>query len=104
VRRGQMQEEGPTPSQGPEQPLPAATSSPPPAPPAARGGLESFSLLDRESRRRRETDAQLSFAMYLVLSFFTLGIYAIYVHFKLIERQQAHFKRMGRFNEDLLKL
>jgi hypothetical protein len=66
--------------------------------------IESFSLLDRESRRRRDTDVQLSFAMYLILGFFTLGIYAIYIHYKLIDRQQNHFKRMGRFNEDLFKV
>jgi len=66
--------------------------------------LETFPLLDRESRRRNETDTELSYAMYLVLGFLTLGIYAIYVHYKLIERQQAHFKRMARFNDDLFKL
>src|SRR4051794_14240235 len=82
-------------------------SSGPPAPPTqppAAGGLETFPLLDRESRRRRETDTQLSYAMYLVVGFITFGIYIIYVHFKLIQRQQEHFKRMGRFNDDLLKL
>ena len=42
--------------------------------------------------------------MYLVVGFITFGIYIIYVHFKLIQRQQEHFKRMGRFNDDLLKL
>ena len=47
---------------------------------------------------------QLSYAMYLVVGFLTLGIYAIYINFKLIQRQQEHFKRMGRFNEDLLQL
>src|SRR5947199_353801 len=54
----------------------------------AQQGLETFPLLDRESRRRRQTDEQLSYAMYLVLGFFTFGIYSIYVHFKLIARQQ----------------
>src|SRR4051794_27560307 len=104
-----MQEQGPTPSRGPEQPfeppsdVPAAPAPPAVAPPSG-GRLESFSLIDRESRRRRETDQQLSYAMFLVLGFVTFGIYAIYVHFKLIERQQNHFKRMGRFNDDLLKL
>lgn len=66
--------------------------------------LETFPLLDRESRRRNETDVELSFGMYLVLGFFTLGIYNIYVHYKLIARQQDHFKRMTRFNDDLFKL
>jgi hypothetical protein len=66
--------------------------------------LESFSLLDRESRRRNDTDTQLSYAMYLVLGFVTLGIYAIYVNYKLIERQQEHYKRMTRFNDDLFKV
>lgn len=68
------------------------------------GALEAFPLLDRESRRRHDTDTRLSFGMYLVLSFFTLGIYAIYVEYKLIDREQEHFKRMGRFNDDLYKL
>jgi hypothetical protein len=88
----------------------AQSPSAPPPPPASpaigdqRGGLETFPLLDRESRRRRETDSQLSYAMYLVVGFITLGIYVIYVHFKLIQRQQEHYKRMGRFSDDLLKL
>jgi hypothetical protein len=75
------------------------TAQNPPA--TSRGVLEKFPLLDRESRRRRDTDIQLSYAMYLVLGFFTLGIYDVYVHFKLIQRQQEHYARMGRFNEDL---
>lgn len=75
-----------------------------PSPTGSSGALESFSLLDRESRRRRDTDTRLSYAMYLIVGFFTLGIYTIYVHFKMIQTQQEHFKRMGRFNDDLLKL
>jgi hypothetical protein len=71
---------------------------------AALAPLETFPLLDRESRRRRDTDVHLSYAMYLVVGFITLGIYVIYAHFKMIQRQQEHFKRMGRFNDDLLKL
>jgi hypothetical protein len=71
---------------------------------ATGGSLETFSLLDRESRRRRDTDVRLSYGMYLLVGFLTLGIYDIYVHFKMIQRQQEHFKRMGRFNDDLLKL
>jgi Domain of unknown function (DUF4234) len=82
----------------------AGPPAPPTQPPVAERGLETFPLLDRESRRRRETDTQLSYAMYLVVGFITFGIYIIYVHFKLIQRQQEHFKRMGRFNDDLLKL
>jgi hypothetical protein len=82
-------------------PAAPATTASPPAPTAP---LQTFSLIDRESRRRRETDTQLSYAMYLIVGFFTLGIYTLYVHFKLIQRQQEHFKRMGRFNDDLLKL
>jgi hypothetical protein len=66
--------------------------------------LETFPLLDRESRRRRDTDIHMSYAMYLVVGFFTFGIYTIYAHFKMIQRQQEHFRRMGRFNDDLLKL
>jgi hypothetical protein len=66
--------------------------------------LESFPLLDRESRRRNDTDTRLSYAMYLVLGIVTLGIYALYVNYKLIERQQEHFKRIGRFNDDLFKV
>lgn len=66
--------------------------------------LEKFPLLDRESRRRIETDQEMSFGLYLVLSFITLGIYAIYAHYKLIARQQDHFGRMGRFNNDLFGL
>ncbi len=66
--------------------------------------LEAFPLLDRESRRRIETDQEMSFGLYLVLSFITFGIYAIYAHYKLIQREQEHFDRMGRFNGDLYKL
>ncbi len=66
--------------------------------------LETFPLLDRESRRRTETDQEMSFGLYLVLSFITFGIYAIYAHYKLIQREQDHFGRMARFNEDLYKL
>jgi hypothetical protein len=66
--------------------------------------LEAYPLLERESRRKRDTDARLSWGLYLILGFFTLGIYTLYVHWKLIERQQAHFKRMGRFCDELLKV
>lgn len=66
--------------------------------------LETFPLLDRESRRRNETDQEMSFGLYLVLSFITFGIYAIYAHYKLIQREQEHFGRMARFNDDLFKL
>jgi ABC-type multidrug transport system fused ATPase/permease subunit len=101
--------EQPGPPGDPQPPAqPPATQPPaqPPAaqPPAAGQALDSFSLLDRESRRRRDTDVQLSFAMYLVVGFITFGIYVIYVNFKLIQRQQEHFKRMGRFNEDLFQV
>jgi ABC-type multidrug transport system fused ATPase/permease subunit len=64
--------------------------------------LESYSNLERDSRRRRDTDARLSYGLYLLLGIVTFGIYILYVHWKLIERQQAHFKRMVRFNDDLL--
>jgi hypothetical protein len=91
----------PPPGEGTSVP-PAATPGPPAPPPAPRTDvIEKFPLLDRESRRRRETDIRLSYAMYLVVGFFTFGIYAIYIHFKLIQRQQEHFARMARFNEDL---
>jgi uncharacterized protein DUF4234 len=66
--------------------------------------LESFPLLDRESRRRNETDKEMSFGLYIVLTFITFGIYGIYAHYKLIEREQEHFNRMARFNDDLYKL
>jgi hypothetical protein len=66
--------------------------------------LETFPLLDRESRRRIETDQEMSFGLYIVLSIITFGIYAIYAHYKLIQREQEHFDRMGRFNSDLYKL
>jgi hypothetical protein len=66
--------------------------------------LETFPLLDRESRRRIETDQEMSFGLYIVLSFITFGIYAIYAHYKLIQREQEHFDRMARFNSDLYKL
>jgi len=66
--------------------------------------LEAFPLLDRESRRRIETDHEMSFGLYLVLSFITFGIYAIYAHYKLIQREQEHFDRMSRFNGDLYTL
>lgn len=66
--------------------------------------LETFPLLDRESRRRLETDKEMSFGLYIVLSIITFGIYAIYAHYKLIEREQDHFDRMARFNDDLYKL
>lgn len=66
--------------------------------------LETFPLLDRESRRRIETDNEMSFGLYIVLSIITLGIYAIYAHYKLIQREQEHFGRMARFNDDLYKL
>jgi hypothetical protein len=66
--------------------------------------LETFPLLDRESRRRIETDQEMSFGLYIVLSFITFGIYAIYAHYKLIQREQEHFNRMTRFNDDLYKL
>lgn len=66
--------------------------------------LETFPLLDRESRRRIETDKEMSFGLYIVLSIITFGIYAIYAHYKLIEREQEHFERMARFNDDLFKL
>jgi hypothetical protein len=66
--------------------------------------LETFPLLDRESRRRIETDKEMSFGLYLVLTFITFGIYAIYAFYKLIEREQQHFERMTRFNDDLYKL
>jgi hypothetical protein len=89
------------PTEAPQSPVPTTQAPVQPAYVAPTGSLEKFPLLDRESRRRRETDTQISFAMYLVVGFLTLGIYAIYVHFKLIQRQQAHFERMGRFNEDL---
>lgn len=87
----------------PERPAEAAVSPAPASqvPTADSGVLEKFPLLDRESRRRRDSDVQISYAMYLVVGIFTLGVYVIYVHFKLIQSQQEHFKRMGRFNEDL---
>ncbi len=66
--------------------------------------LETFPLLDRESRRRIETDKEMSFGLYIVLSILTFGIYAIYAHYKLIQREQDHFDRMVRFNNDLYKL
>lgn len=66
--------------------------------------LETFPLLDRESRRRIETDKEMSFGLYIVLTLITFGIYAIYAHYKLIEREQEHFARMARFNDDLYKL
>lgn len=66
--------------------------------------LETFPLLDRESRRRIETDKEMSFGLYIVLSIITFGIYAIYAHYKLIQREQEHFERMSRFNGDLYKL
>jgi hypothetical protein len=66
--------------------------------------LETFPLLDRESRRRIETDQEMSFGLYIVLSIITFGIYAIYAHYKLIQREQEHFDRMARFNSDLYKL
>jgi len=97
-------------SETPEAPTtPERPSSPTHVPTVAStagggGSLESFTLLERESRRRRDTDVRLSYAMYLVVGFFTFGIYSIYVHFKMIQRQQEHFKRMGRFFDDLLKL
>lgn len=42
--------------------------------------------------------------MYLVVGILTLGIYTIYVHYKLIARQQDHYKRMRRFTDDLIRL
>lgn len=66
--------------------------------------LETFPLLDRESRRRVETDREMSFGLYIVLSIITFGIYSIYAHYQLIQRQQDHFDRMARFNGDLYKL
>lgn len=85
----------------------APTGAQPPAAPAASSAaapLEKFSLLDREHRRARDVDQRLSFAMYLVVGFFTLGIYSIYVEFKMIQRQTEHYKRMGRFLQDLFDL
>jgi hypothetical protein len=96
--------ETPEPPSAPERPAAAAPATAVVPATTASGTLETFPLLDRESRRRRDTDARLSYAMYLIVGFFTLGIYSIYVHFKLIQTQQEHFKRMGRFNDDLLKL
>jgi hypothetical protein len=69
-----------------------------------RVALETFPLLDRESRRRLETDQEMGFGLYIVLSIVTFGIYAIYAHYKLIQREQEHFARMRRFNDDLYKL
>jgi len=66
--------------------------------------LETFPLLDRESRRRIETDKEMSFGLYIVLTIITFGIYAIYAFYKLIQREQEHFGRMTRFNDDLYKL
>jgi hypothetical protein len=66
--------------------------------------LETFPLLDRESRRRIDTDKEMGFGLYIVLSLITFGIYAIYAHYKLIQREQEHFERMARFNDDLFKL
>jgi hypothetical protein len=66
--------------------------------------LESYSMLERDSRRKRETDVRLSYGLYLVLGIVTFGIYSIWVHYKLIERQQAHYKRMRQFGDDLLKV
>lgn len=66
--------------------------------------LETFPLLDRESRRRIETDKEMSFGLYIVLTIITFGIYGIYAHYKLIQREQEHFERMARFNDDLYKL
>lgn len=66
--------------------------------------LETFPLLDRESRRRIETDKEMSFGLYIVLTIITFGIYSIYAHYKLIQREQEHFDRMARFNDDLYKL
>jgi hypothetical protein len=61
-------------------------------------------MLERESRKKRDTDTRLSWGLYILLGIVTLGIYTIYVHWKLIERQQAHYKRMGRFADALLNL
>lgn len=66
--------------------------------------LETFPLLDRESRRRVETDREMSFGLYIVLTIITFGIYGIYAHYKLIQREQEHFERMTRFNSDLYTL
>lgn len=66
--------------------------------------LETFSALDRDSRIRHDSDVHLSYAMYLVVGILTLGIYTIYVHYKLIARQQDHYKRMRRFTDDLIRL
>jgi len=66
--------------------------------------LETFPLLDRESRRRIDTDKEMSFGLYVVLTIITFGIYAIYAHYKLIQREQDHFSRIVRFNGDLYKL
>lgn len=96
----------PSGTDGPE--TPAAPPGVPATTAAAGTGsslvLETYSNLERDSRKRRDTDARLSFGLYLVLGFITLGIYVVYVHWKMIERQQAHFKRMVRFNDDLLKV
>lgn len=105
VSSPQTSEPGAVHQQAPAPPPPPAAPPPPVATerlPAAR--IESFPLLDRETRRRHETDVQLSFAMYLVLGFLTLGIYSIYVHYKLIARQRDHFRRMLRFCDDLLRV
>jgi Domain of unknown function (DUF4234) len=72
--------------------------------PAGPTRLEAFPLLDGDSRKRLESDVRLSFAMYLVLGWLTLGVYAWYIHYKLMARQQDHFRRMGRFVADLLKV
>lgn len=66
--------------------------------------LETFPLLDRESRRRIETDKEMSFGLYIVLTIITFGIYGIYAYYKLMEREQQHFERMTRFNGDLYRL
>jgi hypothetical protein len=66
--------------------------------------LETFSALDRDSRTRHDTDTHLSWGAYILLGIVTFGIYTIYINYKLIDRQQEHFKRMRRFADDLIRL
>lgn len=64
--------------------------------------MDRQTSLERDLRKRGDTDWQTGFVTALLLTLITFGIYGAYVLYKLLERREQHFERMASLRGNLI--
>lgn len=65
--------------------------------------MQISSQLETDLGRAAETDWRTGFGKALLLAIVTLGIYGVYVLYKLLERREQHFERMISLRDSLVR-